>query len=100
MRTGAAPIQVVVRAGWGMTRALPGCPDIWIHTGGACRVVAQAGGLRAVRGCGALGCCAAVLARESHRLDSLRRSDLRRRRRWPWTPALHTSEVRGKQPGM
>ena len=49
---GAAPIQVVVRAGSGMTRALPECPDIWVHTGGACRVFAQAGGLRAVRGSG------------------------------------------------
>src|SRR5271165_7419965 len=29
---GAAPIQVVVRAGSGMTRALPECPDIWVHT--------------------------------------------------------------------
>ena len=60
-----------------MTRALPECPDIWVHTGGACRVFAQAGGLRAVRGCGARGCCAVVLARESHRLDSLRRSKTR-----------------------
>ena len=71
LKPGAAPIQVVVRA-VGVT-GVTECPDYgyirWCVPG-----VAQAGGLRAVRGCGAGGCCAVVLARESHRLDSLRRS--------------------------
>ena len=61
----------------------PGITGVSGHMGtycGACRAFAQAGGLRAIRGRRARGCCVVVLARESHRLDSLRRSDLRRRR--------------------
>ena len=100
---GAAPIQVVVRAGSGMTRALRECPDIWVHT------VVLAGCLRRREACarsagagrGACWVGGACTGKPPPRFFAAFRP-AKKERRWPWTPASHTSESRGKQkqPGM